>query len=85
MSQASRLAAADTRIVRPPQPKDDTGKFRPVAELARNSASVPGGLGLKLDRPITVCGLEWLPADASPWGCPISVALAVELLDGSAS
>jgi len=81
MSQASRLAAAETRFVkRLYQPKDDTGKFRPVAELARNRANVPGALGLELSEPITVCGLEWVPADGDPWGCPISAALAVEML-----
>lgn len=83
MSQASRLAAAETRFVkRLHQPKDDNGKFRPVAELARNTANVPGGLGLQLPGPITVCGMEWVPADGEPWGCPISAALAVEMLSG---
>lgn len=79
MSAASRLALAETRIL---PPRDSaTKKFRKVADLARNSAKVPGALGFILEAPLQVCGLDWAPADAEPWGSPIGAALAVELVE----
>ena len=70
MSRASRLAEADKQIVKPV----------PDTELALNSAGVPGGISAApLDRPLYVCGLEWLPSDAQPWAASIGYALAVEL------
>lgn len=66
MSRASRLALADTRIERP---RDEvTGQFRKRADLARNGAGVPGGLGFDLPAPVVVCEIEWLPADGDPVG-----------------
>lgn len=70
MSAASRLEKADTCIVKPV----------PDAELALNSANVPGGISTPpLDRPLRAGGLEWLPSHAEPWSCSIGYALAVEL------
>lgn len=88
MSQASRLAAADTRIVR----RDPaTGRFvkrimlpaRPSAgELGRNSAGVPGGISTAPVGLLTAGGRDWLPTDAEPHSASIGYALAAEIAGG---
>lgn len=80
MSTASRLARADTRILRPRDER--TGKFRAPAELARNSSGVPGALGVVLPGPVQACGIEWLPEHGSPWGSPIGAFLAAGWVNG---
>lgn len=80
MSAASRLAAAETRFVRPRDER--TGQFRAPAELARNRAQIPGALGVDLPGPVQACGIEWLPVHGSPWASPIGAQLAVEMAAG---
>lgn len=85
MSKASRLAAADTRILPPKDPA--TGRFtkrtepgRVGPQLGLNSAGVSGGCGTAApDAPFEVCGIRWEPIDCSPWHSPIGAALAVEM------
>jgi len=80
VSAAARLAAADTRFVRPRDAR--TGKFRAPAELARNTARVPGALGVELAAPVQACGIEWLPEHGDPWASPIGAQIAVEWARG---
>jgi hypothetical protein len=70
VSATSRLAKADTCIVKPV----------PDTDIGLNSANVPGGISAApLDRPLHAGGLEWLPSHAEPWASSIGYALAVEL------
>lgn len=70
MSLASRLAAADSRIVR----------ASAGSNIGLNSAGVPGGISaVPMLEPVHAGGLEWLPIDAEPWHMPIGYQLAVEL------
>ena len=69
MSAASRLAAADTRIVKPTA----------GSNIGLNTAGVPGGISaIPQPDPIRAGGLLWGPADANPWQCSIGYQLAVE-------
>lgn len=92
MSTASRLAAADTRILPPKDPA--TGRFvkRPDPadlgpQLGKNRAQVPGGLWADpLPGFITVGKQTWSPEDAEPHCVPIGYQLAVEMhLNGMTS
>jgi hypothetical protein len=69
VSAASRLAKADTRIVRPAA----------GSNIGLNTARVPGGISaIPQPDPIRAGGLLWGPADAAPWQCSIGYQLAVE-------
>lgn len=74
MSKASRLMAANGRIVPAP------AKLAPPASsLTLNSANVPGGIcAVPLAGPIDVAGLTWTPEDAAPHACSIGYSLALE-------
>lgn len=70
MSLASRLAAADTRIV----------KATAGSNIGLNSAGVPGGISaVPMSEPVHAGGLAWLPIHAGPWEASIGYQLAVEL------
>ena len=84
MSRASRLAAADTRIVRP---RDAAGRFakrivlpkEPAGwQLGRNAAGVPGGISTTPVGAVTAGGRTWDPVDAGPHSASIGYALAAE-------
>jgi hypothetical protein len=87
MSRATRLAAADTRIV-PPRGPDGRFLARPdfarSPQLALNRAGIPGALGAEpLTEPFEAAGITWRPADADPWACPIGYTVAVETFGGA--
>jgi hypothetical protein len=72
VSAASRLAKADTRIVKPDQPSAGSN-------IGLNTAGVPGGIpAIPQPEPIRAGGLLWGPADADPWQASIGYQLAVE-------